>query len=535
MSTITPPSASRSSSYHTSLDHIQPPLTHSLSSSSRTSSDLSSPTTPEPSYTTTQQTRKGTALVISRPTQVSFVPTSDIQTAVSITADRIVIDTILPPTAQLPSRYPLPCTTQPTSQIAGEKRGEKGIERDFGELLAQHKQELYKTLLEKLTDNYDPNGKIKEEIFATLTGVTKFPDPVGTNRSGKAGGKKGCPCICCEMGCAIPLQPVNDKRIASTATQLPTREILEEGEMQESTQKLHSFLEMTETSKSRKRFGFLSLPRRFSRSKSNAGLASTVSQPDLCTTALPVPAPAVPPAVTQQVVPPVTQPPVTNSRSFADLVRRRRDKHQSTSPAHTTPAWNGVGKGKSRQSLDEGSLRLPARSSSHSQLNHLNTSGFSSSSNLASTSRGGAGRFSLDSSTRPMLRADTPVVTPTPPPRKSSKLYAIVSRKPVPPLGGSGSATLPRSATGGYLIGQIVEEEEDEGMEGMSRSRRQSALMSSYVPGAEANLVPEGVESADAAGSGWGFRSLGANGGRYSLDQTRGYEDRRQSEVGVAI
>ncbi|SYW83126.1 uncharacterized protein UBRO2_05052 [Ustilago bromivora] len=445
-----PATASRSSSYYTSHDH--PPLSHCHSSSSTSSSDSSSFSSSSPSsaseveYKTTHHRRKGTALVIFQPTLVNFVPTSDIQTAVSITADRIVIDTILPPTATLRSRYPLSCTSQIQHQGL---QADQGSEDGFDErLLQEHKEQLYRTLQEKLTENYDPSGRIKEEIFETLTGVTRFPDPVGTNKSGKAAGK-----------------------------------------------------------------------------------------PELRATVLPAPAPALPEKVTQQIVPPVSEAKVTKSRSFVDIVRRKRDKHQAAAPAPTNTGmdWNGFGKGKARQSLDENSPRLPTRSSSQASL----ASNLQRSTSYTSPAPGAsAGRFSLDSSTEPHLRADTPRSMPTPPPRQSSKLYAIVSRKPVPPLNPYGSAALPRSTTSGaYLIGQIVEEEEEEaeGLGGVSRSRRQSALMSSYNPFVDdANLEMDAVES---GGKGWGFRSLGAGGGRYSLDQMRLYGDdgRRGSAVGVAI
>ncbi|KAJ1602433.1 hypothetical protein NDA14_005374 [Ustilago hordei] len=532
-----PATASRSSSYYTSHDH--PPLSPSHSSSSTSSSDSSSFSSSSPSsaseveYKTTHHRRKGTALVISQPTLVNFVPTSDIQTAVSITADRIVIDTILPPTATLRSRYPLPCTSQIQHQVL---KADQGSEDGFDErLLQEHKEQLYRTLQEKLTENYDPSGRIKEEIFETLTGVTRFPDPVGTNKSGKAAGKVGCPCICCEVGCSAPVQSLDStsqvlRGLGSTTKVIEPTTATVEG------QQLHSFLDMTETSTKKKRIGFLTLPRWFGRSRTRADLSSAL-QPELRATVLPAPAPALPEKVTQQIVPPVSEAKVTKSRSFVDIVRRRRDKHQAIAPAPTNTGMgrNGFGKGKARQSLDENSPRLPTRSSSQANL----TSNLQRSTSYTSLAPGAsAGRFSLDSSIEPHLRADTPRSMPTPPPRRSSKLYAIVSRKPVPPLNPYGSAALPRSTTSGaYLIGQIVEEEEEEveGLGGVSRSRRQSALMSSYNPVVDdANLEMDAVES---GGKGWGFRSLGAGGGRYSLDQMRLYGDdgRRRSAVGVAI
>ncbi|KAJ1035045.1 hypothetical protein NDA18_000647 [Ustilago nuda] len=469
-----PATASRSSSYYTSHDH--PPLSPSHSSSSTSSSDSSSFSSSSPSstseveYKTTYHRRKGTALVISQPTLVNFVPTSDIQTAVSITADRIVIDTILPPTATLRSRYPLPCTSQ--IQHQGLK-ADQGSEDGFDErLLQEHKEQLYRSLQEKLTENYDPSGRIKEEIFETLTGVTRFPDPVGTNKSGKAAGKVL-------------------RGLESTTKVIEPTTATVEG------QQLHPFLDMTETSTKKKRIGFLTLPRWFGRSRTRADLSSAL-QPELRATVLPAPAPALPEKVTQKIVALVSEAKVTKSRLFVDIVRRRRDKHQATAPAPTNTGMgrNGLGKGKARQSLDENSPRLPTRSSSQANL----ASNLQRSTSYTSLAPGAsAGRFSLDSCTEPHLRADTPRSMPTPPPRRSSKLYAIVSRKPVPPLNPYGSAALPRSTTSGaYLIGQIVEEEEEEaeGLGGVSRSRRQSALMLSYNPVVDdANLEMDAVES----------------------------------------
>ncbi len=65
-------------------------------------------------------------------------------------------------------------------------------------LLQRHREEVLAKLTQGLTANYDPTGTIKQDIFTTLTELTRFPDPVGTNRKKNEKGK--CPCICCQLG-----------------------------------------------------------------------------------------------------------------------------------------------------------------------------------------------------------------------------------------------------------------------------------------------------------------------------------------------
>ncbi|SPO32235.1 uncharacterized protein UTRI_02792 [Ustilago trichophora] len=545
---LPPRAESSASSYHTTLDRFATPTdsVESLASSSPSLSHeqddqaSSPPSSPELEYEIIKRRREGTALVIQHPTLVNFVPTSDIQTAVRVLPDCVVIDTILPPTATLRASD---LARRPPQTELQRIEGQKPAKFDAAELLEKHKAELYQTLTTKLTENYDPTGSIKEEIFTTLTQLTRFPDPKGTNKSQYTEGQ--CPCICCEMGCSNPLEPYS----ASTQTtsigtsNISSPTLSTTHTRSASAQPLYSFLEMTEApstrpdsmggikggaGRSKNRFGFLSFGR-FGRSRSQMDLASSTGSKSkhISMTGLPVPAPALPETVTGQVVPPRSVPSL--SRSFSDLVRRRRKKHMAgalgeASPA-IPPATSSMAQGdlKASKSLDVETLHLPTRSSSQT--------------NLASSSRIAAapGRYSLDSA-----RVDTPFEGPKPPPRRSSKMYAIVSRKPVPQLNASSStgsldrngsrtlpATIPRSGRSAYGIGQIVEEDEgfddrmlysDAGRNNVSLSRRQSALISDFEPLSNGSLYenhPADASSSELRSNGdvniaqrWGFRSI---------------------------
>ncbi|TKY87799.1 hypothetical protein EX895_003380 [Sporisorium graminicola] len=463
---LPPRATSRASSYHTVLDHFTNTTTtttttinnnngatksvESLTSSveppglddADADAASSPPTSPEIEYETIHHTRHGKALVVEHPTLVNFVPTTEIQTAVSVTADRVVIDTIFPPTAVLRASDRV---NRPYAYSEERKDGVEAAGFNVQELLKRHEEELRQTLREKLTDNYDPTGSITEEIFTTLTQVTRFPDPVGTDL--KPFSKEQCPCVCCEAGCFYPFEP---QPVPSTSSMTATY-------VQPAASRAvsKSCLDMTEASvpnggaygsmrsgkqdkeRNKHRFGFLTFGR-FSRSRSNLDLArepADGASSATKSTALPTPAPALPSEVTNQVVPPA------RSKSFSDLVRRRRSKHNasssSTAPAAATSATNING----AVQPDVPTRRLA--------------------------------RHSLDTT-----RTPTPLSAPNPPPRRSSKVYAIVSRKPSPNFS-TGSATMPRNSMSAYDIGQIVEEDEpragDAGVE-----RRQSALMSSY-------------------------------------------------------
>lgn len=546
---LPPRAESSASSYHTTLDRLATPVdsVESLASSSpsllngQDDQASSPPSSPELEYETIKRRREGTALVIQHPTLVNFVPTSDIQTAVRVLPDCVVIDTILPPTATLRAsdlaRRPLQTELQ-------RIEGQKTAQFDAVELLEKHKAELYQTLTTKLTENYDPTGSIKEEIFTTLTQLTRFPVPKGTNKSQYTKGQ--CPCICCEMGCINPLEPYS----ASTQTtsiktsNVSSPNIATTHTRSASAQPMHSFLEMTEApstrsdsmrgikdgvGRSKSRLGFLSFGR-FGRSRSQADLASSTGSKGkhMSMPALPKPAPALPESVTGQVVPPRSEP--TRSRSFSDLVRRRRKKHMAGASGEASPsippatppmAQDNL---KASKSLDVEALRLPARSSSQTNL--------ASSSGIASTA---SGRYSLDSA-----RVATPFGGPKPPPRRSSKMYAIIGRKPVPQLNASSStgslerngsrslaATIPRSGRRAYGIGQIAEQDEglddgmlysDTGRNNVSLSRRQSALISDFEPlwnGSLYENYPPHASSSELRSNGdvkvaqgWGFRSV---------------------------
>ena len=454
---------STNSFYHTVLQQSASPAAASAeslaSSSSAATTNLAKTPEPELVYDIIQRRREGTALVIEHPTLVNFVPTSDIQTAVSVTDDRIVIDTILPPTATLKRHYATAATSPGGNAATGaEKQG-----FDTTAVLEKHKRELYQLLTTKLTENYDPTGTIKDDIFATLTQLTRFPDPKGTNRSPV---KKGqCPCICCEVGCSRPLEPgaLDTPVHRTTADTSKTAALLAQAGVAsdtvvEPTTSTHlngtipsqpaaveaNFATIVpddnrkaepETAgmvRSKSRFGFLT----FGRSKKE----------------LPVPAPALPPEVTSAATPTTGKP--VRSRSLSDLVRRRRSKHQAASskagnvpPVPTIPA----------------SATAPA------------IAGASSTATAPAPVR-----HSLDS-----LPADGP----SPPPRRSSKLYAIVNRKSLSASSSTSSLPATRrasmSATNG--IARIVEEDEmvhahPAPLEGNHVDQRQSMLMSSFEP-----------------------------------------------------
>ncbi|CBQ71037.1 conserved hypothetical protein [Sporisorium reilianum SRZ2] len=414
---LPPRATSQASSYHTVLDHL-PTTTNasacasvdSLPSTLEHDGDAASstpPTSPELEYETVQHTRHAKALVIAQPTLVNFVPTHEIQTAVSVTADRVVIDTIFPPTAVLRAHHDV-------SPRAHLQEG-SAKEVDTTELLKRYEAELRQTLREKLTPNYDPTGSIREEIYTTLTQVTRFPDPAGTDV--RRYSRDRCPCVCCDAGCSFPVEAHS---LSTTTTQVGSG----------SSSGTHSTVDMAESvppsgsmrslqDKGKKhRFGFLSL-RSFGRSRSSVDLTRNAPADETVirskSTALPVPAPALPAEVTR-TVPPV------RSKSFSNLVRRRRSKHLAPQP-HP---------------------ELPTRHSA---------------------------RHSLDTPRTP--RTATPLAAPTPPPRRSSKTYAVVPRKAVPSL--ASAATLPRGSLA-FEIGRIVEEDElGDGVE-----RRELAMMSSF-------------------------------------------------------
>ena len=156
-------------------------------------------------------------------------------------------------------------------------------------------------------------------------------------------------------------------------------------------------------------------------------------------------------------------------------------------PLPLTQSSTAQDKAKATRTMDDGALRLPVRSSSQTGL----------ATNTRATA--GPGRYSLDSA-----RVDTPFEGPQPPPRRSSKLYAIVGRKPVPQLNASLSAgnldnrfrsgsrnapvSMSRNGRSVYGISQILEEDEGAGEELLSssagrtdsKSRRQSALISDF-------------------------------------------------------
>lgn len=516
-------SVSQASSYHTVADHFSDAL----------SSPDSDPITPTGSTPTTsldsarsvvRTTRPGKALVIEQPTQVNFVPTNEIQTAVSVTADRIVIDTILPPTASLRSGNYVPRShsQQPQQEVEG------GLET--AQLLKKHEEELTAMLKEKLTPNYDPTGTIKEEVWTTLTQVTRFPDPVGVNGKNEPG---KCPCICCQMGCDRPLEPWGQRddpsakkkgSIATTSAASTTRSPPKERSQvalvheeatppqprpsttverqstittQPSTTTArtstslpvaNSFLEMTDAPKSRRWYslrgskdadsdkrkrlslGFLTLPR-FGRSRTHV-------DPPLESPSIPVPAPPIPLKVTRKAVPTLIEEP-PRSKSFANLVRRRRDRVEASrssidfTATPTTPTWHPPIPSRTSFQLD--TPRTPA------------TIG---------------GRFSLDSA-RPSLPSVWNGPAPALPPRRSSRVYMHRLTPPSNVTPGLREGSMGRRE--GSRIGLIVEEDEEGGRGSSDVARRQSRLMSSY-----------GVEEERT-----GRRGVGAG--------------ERESEVGLAI
>ncbi|SNX83549.1 uncharacterized protein MEPE_02256 [Melanopsichium pennsylvanicum] len=539
---------SRASSCHPILDQFPTTSTTAATSTFIETSTSSSPNASSPSastprveivesqivgYDTIKRRREGTALVIEHPTLVNFVPTSDIQTAVRVLPDCVIIDTILPPTATLRA-----ANIAHTSRGVHLESSTAAEARDFDakDLLEKHKKDVYRTLQTRLTESYDPTGSIKREIFTTLTGLTRFPNPRGTNRSPYATGL--CPCICCEMGCDRPLEPNTATTSTSVASSSPTSSKLAISLHARSASVPNgekSFLDMTEASlssnswrgtkdRSKPRFGFLTFGR-FRKSRSNGELAFQ-ADPKGKGASIPLPAPAVSEQVTNWVVPPKP----SRSRSFSDLVRRRRNKHHiATSiefapplpPSSSTRARN---ESRVRQSMDDQNLRLPARSSSNT--------------NLAGVSRGS---YSLDSA-RTRTRADTPREGPQPPPRRSSKAYAVVRRKSVPQLNAStsgNSMTLLRSGKSAYGgIGQIVEEDEDKevGSSGNgSTSRRQSALMSSFELVSNEELYANYPRTSVDVGQGWAFRSVRTHQYGSQGDVTMPVGKDSQTQFGLAI
>lgn len=433
---LPPRATSQASSYHTVLDHFTNAgaidSTESLTSTIEphaAASDVASspPKSPELEYETITHRRHGKALIIEHPTLVNFIPSTEIQTTVSVTADRDVIDTIFPPTAVLRASQRI----NPTySQGQKDQTGEFDVQQ----LLKKHEEELCQTLRDKLTENYDPTGSIKKEIFTTLTQVTRFPDPVGTDL--KRFSKDQCPCVCSEVGCD-PLQPHTDSSISNVSQ--PS-----------------SFLDMTEAStpnggaygstrsakdgKTKHRFGFLTLGGRFGRSRSSVDLSRDPTDNAGGKAALPVSAPPLSSALTEQATPP-------RSKSFSDLVRRRRSKHMARTSLDATPT------------------------ATHHTHNNTNTNQLAPHPPSADLTSRRLARHSLDTTRTPTpTSAPTP---PTPPPRRSSKVYAHLPRKPIPTF--SSSSTIPRNSLSMYSIGQIVEE--DEGSELV-----RGGLMSSYHP-----------------------------------------------------
>lgn len=470
--------SSRGSSYHSV--HDQSPGASSgpssVTHSQGTTEASSPPSSPELMYDTTTTQRHGKALVIEQPTLVNFVPTSDIQTAVSITADRIIIDTILPPTATLRANQ---LAYRPSTHAAKKDLGAAGLHAagfSASELLKKHEEEVQKILTARLTETYDPTGTIKDDIVTTLTQITRFPDPIGTNRSTGAKGK--CPCICCELGCNYPLEPYQAATSGISATHPSVQHT-----RAASVDQPRSFLDMSEPrpsmsqgfrpswmrgfkegnradvegkSRTKSRFGFFTFGRS-GRSRSHVDLSRDYAAQGNQTTAregrtaIPAPIPPIPSKVTDQVVPPQTQPP--RSRSFSDLVRRRRNRHMATAsldsalPASRSAASVDLDRGNVRQSLDVYAAHQPSQLAS--QLDATDRT------KAAPT----AGRFSLDSA-----RPGVTFTGPQAPPRRSSKLYAIMYPKTSPPTNASSNtpATLPRSGTAEFVIGRIVEEEEGE-------------------------------------------------------------------------
>ncbi|GAC98751.1 DNA mismatch repair protein mutS [Pseudozyma hubeiensis SY62] len=587
VASLAPPSraTSRASSYHTVLDefidartdqpaesptYAEPPRSAPLNAASSPSTE------PKVEYETSKHSRQGKALIIEHPTLVNFVPTSEIQTAVSQTADRLIIDTILPPTAVLRASDQ---NSRPHAYVRSPN-GTGGAGYDAKEVLRRHEDELRRTLQSKMTSNYDPTGRIKEDIMKTLSGVTRFPDPVGIK--GKEYSKGKCPCVCCEMGCENPVQPYKEgemvaPRISTNVEQpqLGTAHITQQGisqptiapvaphqtvpqkltesqpstatststlgpqqpalgpasEPTSSSEPMHSFLDMKEASTRRsghRRFGSWRGPRdsadgtssknrslfafltfgRHNRSRSQLDLPSRseLTQQDFATKQEPLSAPALAPApalATSSRDPSATHPAEpTRSRSFSDLVKRRRSKHIASISEPIPPLSTSITSPTLFDTTPEYNEPLPSRYSSSERPSFLNT--------FPTTTPSLPVRHSMDS-TRPFF------TTPATPPRRSSKLYAVISRPK--PGGGARTASdnqsvrrsidsaIPRNSTGTFLIGQIVEEDELAGMVGAGRrewdggeaSRRQSALMSSYRPAAGSEV---GQDQAHAVANG---------------------------------
>lgn len=544
-----PRATSRASSYHTVLDHfIHASTTGSAESLSSTVRALSHspnntsspPTSPEPEYEIIKRERHAKALVIEHPTLVNFVPTSEIQTAVSQTADRIIIDTILPPTAALRAsdRVNRAYAYQPQH----DQDSRTGF--DTREILNRHEQQLKQSLDAHLSSNYDPTGTIKVDIFKTLSELTRFPDPVGIK--GCEYSKDQCPCICCELGCENRVQPYREMQNAvsfpsslasppqlvsaqlaasnSPALQLstapntstlacqqkPTSTCTSQGEST-SAQQMHSFLEMTDASVRRTRHQRCDCSRasnevgqRSSRAKQVFGLLSfgrhsrSRSQLDTCRDAacqhdgssrdagapgMPTAAPALPAELTEPVLARPAKP--GRSRSFSSLVKRRRGKHALASQAEpcavpvpaTTPVL-GASLSVNGTLFDIDPASSPRRSSS--QLGRTRDQQVLE--HVASNALDSAHSASL--------------VTPATPPRRSSKTYALVHHaKPRAPHTGAcahtGSArhsidSVPATAFGTYVIDEIVQQDGLATNRHTSHSahvsRRQSALMSSYPP-----------------------------------------------------
>ncbi|KAF6767443.1 hypothetical protein PSEUBRA_004861 [Kalmanozyma brasiliensis GHG001] len=357
---------SNASSYRTANDTFSDALDTVDSASA--SNSTSPPTSIDSQYEVIHSARHGKALVIEQPTLVNFVPTSEIQTAVRVTADRVVIDTILPPTAVLRASNVVrrPAGSHVTEQVAKDF--------DATELLKKHEEELIAMLSEKLTANYDPTGTIKGEILTTLTQVTRFPDPKGIDGKNKKG---VCPCICCEMGCEAPLEPWNEvtgeeaaklqPKEAEASTSQPVAEAVRTETPQpqptatpvEPTKEVpastganttdakpskerRTWLVSLHRNKDRKQkddvakgkdkpdhYGFMDrfhLPNfaRFSRSRTDNNLVAHYNEPKV----LPVAA-SVPQKATSEAVPQAGS--ITKKASFSKLARRRRDRHARSS------------------------------------------------------------------------------------------------------------------------------------------------------------------------------------------------------------
>ncbi|SPO40365.1 uncharacterized protein PSFLO_05847 [Pseudozyma flocculosa] len=176
-------------------------------------------------YHTTTRAREAKVHVLNVPTAVSFVPTDQPQTAISITEDRIVIDTIYPPTLSSCSDHDGGADDQEGGAGAmragdggpaatGAKRNLRGDKRrtaaaDTIHMLRDHEASLLLALEQVKTLHV--GSTIEDEIELTVRGTTVFPPPlVGARMGAKATsstateGQADCPCICCSVGCTAP-------------------------------------------------------------------------------------------------------------------------------------------------------------------------------------------------------------------------------------------------------------------------------------------------------------------------------------------